>query len=169
MQPFENGAPVESVDFDYGAIDERDRGNPLEAELTGGKASKDESIIARLFSMQLTYGGVNSQQMFITANVMAFAMGLHPNQGAGGVSIAAGLNMEKATWFRRVNQMRQIIKARGGILPKIAGEWSQKARQSIKNKTTQTHEQRINHCRTTGHKHITDRFSNAISKAGIGN
>lgn len=167
---FENGHAVESQEFDYDAV-EFDRSNPLTAELSEAtqNQSSDITTLGKVFGLLLTYGGTDSSQFFITANVLAFVMGLHPNQGSGGVVIASGLGMEKQTFFRRVNQMRNILKMRGAVLPKIVGEWSREARSTIKQVTTKHHERRksINNIGTE--KSIAERFGSAIKGAGIGN
>ena len=166
---FENGRTVSVTEFDYDAVD---RGDPLTAELEGAaqNQSDDATTLGRVFSLLLTYGGSDSAQFFITANVLAFIMGLHPNQRSGGVEIARGLGMEKAAWFRRVNQMRNILRARGAELPKIVGEWSKQARQTIKQATIKTHENRKANRHTNGHSAgYTKRFGRAIEATGIGN
>lgn len=159
---FVDGHPEPSVDFDYDAMD---RGNPLTAELEEASPKNDSVTLGKIFSLLLTYGGTDSDQFFITANILAFALGLHPNQGAGGVSIANGLGMEKAAWFRRVNQMRSVLTARGALLPKIAGQWSKRAKQAIKQKTIENHENRKKR-KTNGV--VIDRIGIAYQRAGIG-
>ena len=143
MTAFVNGHIEPAVEFPYDEIDRNERGNPINAELEGEREN-DSTTLGKIFTFLITYGGTNPQQFFISANVLSFAMGTHPNQAAGGVAIALGLKMNKAAWFRRVNNMRRILIARGQILPKIAGEWSESARKSIKQKTTKHHNERIN-------------------------
>lgn len=144
---FVDGHPEPVVGFDYDAVEaalDRERGNPLVSEMTEASPKGDSDVVtlAKVFALLLTYGGTDANQFFITANVMAFTAGLHPNQQAGGAVIAAGLKMEKAAWSRRVNQMRKIMAARGSALGKIAGQWSEEAREKIKTKTKQSHEKR---------------------------
>lgn len=163
---FADGHLVPTQDFDYDAID---RGNPLAAEMERDEnpmRSADAVALGKLFGIILTYGGTDSAQFFILANVLAFVIGIHPNQGAGGVEIASGLGIKKANWFRRVNQMRSVLNSRGSVLPKIAGMWSDGARQTIKKKTTQYHEQRKRTKNGSGAIDI-DRFSRAIKESGI--
>jgi hypothetical protein len=136
---FVDGHVEPSVDFPF---EEVDRGNPIEAELTEATPKKESeaATLGRIFTLLLTYGGTDPLQFFITANVLAFVLGLHPNQRASGEIIAAGLKMRKAAWFRRVNQMRKLLRQKGAILPKIAGEWSKPARKAIQLKTTINHD-----------------------------
>lgn len=160
--PHVDGHIEPSVEFPW---DELDRGNPLAAELSEAtpKRESDSVTLGKIFGLLLTYGGTDPRQFFITANVLAFVLGLHPNQKASGEVIAAGLKMNKAAWFRRVNLMRKFLVERKAILPRIAGEWSKSARKSIKQKTASTHEKRKN---TRQARQIINHLSAAYKKTG---
>jgi len=154
MNPFFDNSADAAVDFDYSAIDEHERGergNSLIAEIERPAEQHAGALaLGRAFGMLLTYGGTDARSFFITANVLAFASGFHPNQKAPAENIAAGLQMRKAAFLRRVNIMRRILISRETSLPRITGQWSDAARKSIKYKITETHEKRING--TNGHK-----------------
>jgi hypothetical protein len=80
--------------------------------------------------------------MFRWINIFMYIMGLHPNQNESGVNIGASLRMSKQEFFRRVNKMRKIFKARGLTIPRIAGEWGMDARASIAHSAVQRWQKR---------------------------
>ena len=155
---FVDGHREPSIDFDYDALD------PEEPETASPKKESDAVTLGKLFGLLLTYGGTDPKQFFITANVLAFVLGLHPNQGQSGEAIAAGLKMEKAAWFRRVNQMRKHLEQRGAVLPRIAGEWSKPARKAIQQKTIEQHEAKATSGNARKAKQAIDRICAAYQK-----
>lgn len=122
-----------TIDFDFDSLD-KDTAADLKSEM----AKQCAQAVAKFSRQLLTIGGRNPKQFFIAANCLAFAAHIHPNQDQSGESIALSIGMNKAAFFRRVNQWRDILR-----LPRIAGAWGKEGRKNISAKTRQTHEKRI--------------------------
>lgn len=122
-----------TADFDWSALD-GESAVDLKAEI----AKQSAQAVAKFCRQLLSVGGRNPEQFFIAANCLAFAAHIHPNQDQSGETIAISIGMNKAAFFRRVNQWRDVLR-----LPHIAGAWSKQGRKTISVKTKQTHEKRI--------------------------
>lgn len=130
---FESDEITSTIDFDFASLD-HDTAADLKAEM----AKQSAQAVAKFSRQLLTIGGRNPKQFFIAANCLAFAAHIHPNQDQSGESIALSIGMNKAAFFRRVNQWRDILR-----LPRIAGAWGKEGRKTISAKTKSTHEKRI--------------------------
>ena len=152
---FVNGHIEASQDFDWDLIEPEQR-DTVEIEVRRECAR----ALAKLVSQLLTIGGHTQRQFFISANCLAFANHIHPAQEYTGEKIARSIGMNKAAFFRRVNQWRDVLR-----LPAMARAWGKEGRSSIKHATKKHHEQRKqnNH---NGSEKTVDRFSRANFTAG---
>ena len=134
---FVNGHVEQTTDFDYDEVDRRLAGDDeLVVPIT------EAVTAAKLFHHVLTMGAASPVEMFRWINIFMYIMGLHPNQNESGENIGASLRMSKQEFFRRVNKMRKIFKARGLTIPRIAGEWKMDARASIAHSAIQRWQKR---------------------------
>ena len=116
----EESHPHQIVEFKYPDDDELPK-------------DSDSISAARLLHHLLVMGNGSPRETLVWIAVFLFAMGLHPEQGTSGKEIAMRCGITKAEWFRRVTKLRRVFKARGLVLPKIQGEWSNAARLSQSN------------------------------------